>query len=119
MPIHSAETVAEAQAQTYTLPESLEGCRQFAALVDGYKIAEELGHDFRVWPTEQEDLYHQTGQWNLNILELRLMLFFEFRADYMSGYTYHELDDLVDSLLLKLSELTGQPYQNSGTDSDQ
>ena len=45
------------------------------------------------------------------MLELRLMLFYQYRADYMSGYTYHERDHLVDSLLAALSEQTGQPYE--------
>ncbi|MFO7323522.1 MAG: hypothetical protein DIU68_017470 [Chloroflexota bacterium] len=42
------------------------------------------------------------------------MLFYEFRADYWSGWTYHERDDLVDSLFLALSRATGQPYTPKG-----
>ena len=105
-----AETVAEANAQTLTLPAELDSWRTFASLLDGYAIAQELGFDLKHWAPLREGRFAQTGKWNLNALELRLMLFYEFRADYMSGYTYHERDETVDSLLRALSQLTGLPY---------
>jgi hypothetical protein len=106
-------TVIDAQTQTFTLPEKFDDqmWRQFARLIDGYAIAQELGFDLRTWGETQETAYRQSGIWHLNILELRLMLFYQFRADYMGGYTYHERDGLVDSLLAALSEATEQPYQ--------
>ncbi|KXK52494.1 MAG: hypothetical protein WA009_09720 [Phototrophicaceae bacterium] len=40
-----AETVAEAEAQTLVLPK-FEDWREFALLLDGYMVAEELGLSF-------------------------------------------------------------------------
>ncbi|AFZ24725.1 hypothetical protein Cylst_2516 [Cylindrospermum stagnale PCC 7417] len=107
------KTVVKAQAQVFTLTEKFDdqAWRQFARLIDGYAIAQELGFDLMTWGETQETAYRQSGIRHLNILELRLMLFYEFRADYMSGYTYHERDHLVDSLLAVLSKATDQPYQ--------
>jgi hypothetical protein len=44
------------------------------------------------------------------------MMFYEYRADYFGGYTYHERDAVVDSLLQALSEKTGQPYRPMSDD---
>ena len=104
-----AETVADANAQIFTLPD-LGDWRTLAMRINGYKIAEELGFDLSAWGEEQEKRYKTTGQWELDVLHLRLMLFYEYRADYFTGYTYRERDDLVDSLLRALSEKTGLPY---------
>lgn len=108
-----SKSVAEVQAQTLCLPEKFDDktWRQFAGSIDGYAIAQELGFDLIHWGSAQEQAYKQSGVWNLDVLELRLMLFYEFRADYMSGYTYHERDELVDSLLAALGQATGQAYQ--------
>lgn len=105
-----ADTVAEAEAQTFTLP-SLDGWRMLAAMLDGYTIAKELGFDVMRWAGEMFQL-HKTGRWNqdLDVLHLRLLLFALYRSDYMTGYTYHEYDEQVDSLLRVLSEKTGLPY---------
>jgi hypothetical protein len=51
------------------------------------------------------------------VLVLRLMLFAAFRADYFSGYTYHEQDDLADSLLRAISDRAGLPYPAEQKDS--
>ncbi len=105
-----AATAAAANAQQFVLPVRLEEWRAFARLLDGYKIAKELSFDLRDWGYAQEQRFEQSQQWDLSVLELRLMLFYQFRADYMTGYTYHERDALVDSLLRALSRQTGQPY---------
>jgi hypothetical protein len=106
-----AETSAEAQAQTLKLPQNIDGdWRGFAGLMDGNQIAQEMGLDFHSWGQSQEEKYQNSGCWELPLLELRLMLFYEFRADHMTGWTYHERDSLVDSLLQSLSEKLGQPY---------
>ena len=107
----TATTAAAANAQQFALPVDLQDWRTFAGLIDGYQIAEELGYDLRKWGSEQEQRYTQSDEWTLEILELRLMVFYEFRADYMMGYTYHERDDVVDSLLRAISRKTGQPYR--------
>jgi len=102
-------TVAQANAQHITLPE-FKAWRRFAASIDGYAIAEELGIDYRTWYAEQEQQWQTSGAWSLDVLHLRLMLFFAFRRDYMTGYTYTEHDDIVDSLLRALSTQVNQPY---------
>lgn len=50
------------------------------------------------------------------MLELRLMLFWACRADYFTGYTYHEHDDMADSLLRAISVKTGLPYLSTPAD---
>ena len=105
-----AETVAEAEAQQFRLPEKFENWRSFAGLLDGYKIAAEMGLDLPAWGREQQARYQQNRRWDLSVLELRLMLFYQFRADYWTGYDYHERDAMVDDLLRALSKKTGQPY---------
>ncbi|MDX1993938.1 MAG: hypothetical protein SF029_16240 [bacterium] len=99
-----AETVAEAIAQVFTIPDSLDGWGGLAGLIDGYKIAQELGFELIPWGSEQEARWRQTGRWNLDVLELRLMLFYQERANYFGGYTYHERDEQVESLLNELRE---------------
>ena len=97
-----ARTAAEAKAQPFEVPQDLEHWREFASLLDGYAIAQELGFDLMKWAPEQEQRYAQARQWELDTLGLRLMLFYEFRADHFTGYTYHERDETVDSLLQAL-----------------
>lgn len=109
-----AETVAEANAQQYTLPANLENWGAFALLIDGYKIAEELGIDLAEWIETQQQRFEQTGRWDMTVLELRLMLFQKQRSNYWAGYTYHEQDEAVDSLLRALSQKTGLPYGQEG-----
>jgi len=109
-----AQTVAEANVQSFTLP-ALRDWREFAGLLNGYDVAKELGFDVIEWGSQQETIYTRSGDWELNVLELRLMVFFEYRADYFTGYTYHERDDIVDSLLQALSIQTGLPYHREGS----
>jgi hypothetical protein len=107
-------TLDDAQTQPWQLPAQFDDqtWRQFASQLDGYAIAKQLGFDLISWGAAQEQHYQQHGRWELHVLELRLMLFYQFRADYMTGYTYHERDDLVESLLLALSSASGQPFQS-------
>lgn len=65
--------------------------------------------DFGQWDVPRKP-FTSKGSWELTILELRLMLFYEFRADYRTGWGYHERDDLAESLLRALGEQTGLPY---------
>jgi hypothetical protein len=99
-----AETVAEANAQVFTVPDSIDGWRGLAVQIDGYKIAKELGFELIPWGSEQEVRWRQTGRWDLAVLEMRLMLFYQERANYFGGYTYHERDEQVESLLNELRE---------------
>ncbi|MEO1289458.1 MAG: hypothetical protein AAFV93_16970, partial [Chloroflexota bacterium] len=56
------------------------------------------------------EIWQETGDWELDVLHLRLVLFFAFRSDYMSGYTYTEHDEIVDSILNELSKQLDLPY---------
>ena len=113
MPNRKATSIEEANAQQFDLP-NFKNWRQFAGLIDGYQILEELQLD-KSWYGEQKSLWETTGTWELDALHLRLMLFFAFRSDYMSGYTYKEHDDIVDSILHELSQQLDLPY--AGKDS--
>lgn len=112
-----ATTIAEAEAQRFDLP-TFKAWRQFAGMMDGYRIAEELDLDYHTWYPARKQHWETTGHWDLEPLYLRLMLFFAFRADYMSGYTYTEQDEIVDSLLHELSQQLNLPYDGIGIDSD-
>lgn len=108
-----ATSVAEANAQTFTLPTSLDdNWRGFAGLLDGYQIGEELGFNVMTWSSETLKPAMASGQFtdDTSILDLRLILFGLFRSDYFSGWTYHEHDREVDFVLQALSVKTGQPY---------
>jgi hypothetical protein len=104
-----ATTKAEANAQQLTLPP-FEHWRAFAGKMDGYKIAQELGLDYAKWIEQNLKQWRETGQWDLDVMGLRLMLFYAYRSDYMSGYTYTENDELADSLLSAISEKLHLPY---------
>jgi hypothetical protein len=108
----AAKTIAEAQQQTYTVPTQFDDktWRSFAGLINGYAIAEELGFNLIEWGNAQVAAHKTGDKWTLTELELRLLLFYAYRADYMSGYTYHEQDELVDELLAALAAVVGQPY---------
>ena len=102
-------TVAEALAQDFTLPEFGEW-RTYASSLNGYKIAEELGLEFTTWTVDQMTCWKDTNHWDLDVLQLRLMLFYTLRLDYWTGYTYTEQDGTVDSLLQAISQKTGKAY---------
>lgn len=104
-----ATTVNDANAQKFSLP-AFKQWRKFAGLIDGYQIADEMGLDYGAWYVEQEKRWRDAGAWTLDALELRLMIFLAYRSDYMSGYTYTEHDEIVDSLLYALSEVLDLPY---------
>ncbi|MCC6801845.1 MAG: hypothetical protein IT319_03085 [Anaerolineae bacterium] len=105
-----ARTKAEAEAQAFSLPARLDDWRRCAVLLNGYEVAKDMGFDLMRWGDEQFKAWRATGTWNLDVLELRLMLFMAFRASYWSGYTYHEHDEMADSLLRAISAQTGLPY---------
>lgn len=108
-----AETIAEAEAQTFELLE-FSNWRRFSVLLDGYKIAAEMGFELGEWGARQEKIYNETGTWDLSPLELRVMIFYQFRVDYWTGYDYTECDECVDSLLRALSQKLNLPYQPKG-----
>ncbi|MEM9953775.1 MAG: hypothetical protein AAF846_19355 [Chloroflexota bacterium] len=114
MPIKRATTVADAKAQSFDLPD-FKDWRRFAGLIDGYAIAEELKLE-KSWHATQKTHWQETSDWELDVLHLRLVLFFAFRSDYMSGYTYTEHDEIVDSILHELSKQLDLPY--AGRDND-
>ncbi len=103
------KTVAEAEAEDFTLPEFSEW-RRFAGGLSGYTIAEELNLDFSEWTIEQTARWKETNRWDLDVLHLRVMLFYTLRLDYWTGYTYTEHDGMADSLLQAISQKTGKAY---------
>lgn len=103
-----AQTRAEAEAQELVLPNQYEQWSEFAYLLNGYKIAEEMGFDLMEWRSKRLAEYEATGKWNANILELRLLLFAQARAAHFS---WGEPFDMVDSLLRELARQTGQHYE--------
>lgn len=108
-----ATTVAEANQQQFTIPQSLaDNWRGFAGLIDGYAIAQELEEETSRWSIDVVQKAMEQGEFgsDVTILDLRLMLFFAFRTDYFTGYTYTELNAEVDFILQALSQRTGQPY---------
>lgn len=107
-----AKTRAEAEQQSFILPPHFnQNWVYFASLIDGYAITEEMGIEWRTWYQEQHDHYRQTSTWDLDILGLRLMLFFEYRADHFSGVEDMNRD-IVESLLKAFSQHCGQPYES-------
>ncbi len=112
---NKATTVAQAKSQMLVLPE-FKHWRRFAALIDGYQIAEELELDYRSWYKIQLQHWQTSQTWGLDVLHLRLMLFFAFRSDYMTGYTYTEHDEIVDSLLHALAHKLNLPYSGKHSD---
>ena len=96
-----AKTILDANSQQYIPGEDL---HVWAKNLDGYEIAKELGFDLKDWGAAQEENFHKTGTWNLNELEVRLMLFYIGRWLHFSGYTYREKDDVIESLLILLRQ---------------
>lgn len=91
-----AKTRVEAEAQTLDLPPQFPAnWRGVARLLDGYAVAGDMGLDFGTWTTAQVEAYYQSGVWNLTTIELRVMLFWAYRSDYFTGYTYNEHDRAV------------------------
>ncbi len=104
-----AETVAEAEAQTLVLPK-FEDWRQFALLLDGYMIAEELGLSFHEWGAQREQHWEETGRWDLDVMQLRVMMFYCCRREYWTDWYGNQHDQLADSLLWEFSRMLNLPY---------
>jgi hypothetical protein len=90
-----AETLEEANAQMLTIP-IFEGWFRFAHTLSGYNIfarlrrADSIG-DLRHKHTRT---YYETGRWEGSLLELRLVLFMEARAQRHGAYPgYHPDED--------------------------
>ena len=103
-----AGTRAAAEAQEIVLPKNYEQWSEFAYLLNGYKVAEDMGFDLLEWQSKRLAEYEATGRWNANVLELRLLLFAQARA---ARFSWGEPFDLVDSLLHELARQTGQHYE--------
>jgi hypothetical protein len=103
-----AKTVAEAEAQQFTLPRSYDdGWRGFAQILDGYAISEELGKPGRVLRRELQ-YKHRTNPADLSLLEVRLLLFLEVHRERFVGGAkpYRRVEDL----LMRIAEMTEQSY---------
>ena len=80
-----ARTVLEAESQQLEGTVSFEDWFMFAHTLDGYGIAEELGHQdvlgyLAKLRAHHTAIYEAIGAWQGSRLELRLVLFFEARA---------------------------------------
>lgn len=76
-----AGTVDEANAQTLVVPAPCASeWFEFAHLLDGYAVAEQLGTDLADLANTQEATHRATSAWPGSLLELRLALFFQARA---------------------------------------
>lgn len=85
MSMNAAKTKAETEVQTFTVP-SYDRWYEFAHLLDGYTICEEMGVSWGAW--REEHLQKLDSDPNsLTILDARLLLFFEARAmRFVEGY---------------------------------
>jgi hypothetical protein len=109
------EDVVDEATKPFALPKRFDWRTwpAFAGEIDGEKVAAALGLDLNEWGLEQERRYKTDGRWHLTVMELRLMLFYESRADYWIGATYYDRDALADSLLAELGRATSQPYRST------
>ncbi len=89
-----ARTLAEANAQMLTVPE-FEGWFRFAHTLDGYTLFHSLGRADGIGDLRNEHLraYRETGTWRGSLLELRVVLFFEARAQRHGAYPSYSPDD--------------------------
>jgi len=106
-----AEIIAEAQAQLLDLAD-VKDWRRVVSSIDGYEIAKELGLNFHIWGGEQFRLWKAEKRWELvDMLHLRIMLFYVERANYFAGgYSDTIYDDMEDSLLHEISKWLDLPY---------
>ena len=103
----TARTIKAAEAQVFELPE-YDYWVQFAHLIDGYAICEELGVRDTLWFEEHYEQF-QTDPKSLTVLDARLMLFFEARQMRFSSGP--DNFTLINGLLQLIAEKTEKPYQ--------
>jgi hypothetical protein len=111
-----ARTLAAAEAQTLDILPREERAEhawiRIAMMMDGYNISHELlGRDARAWFGE---IYETQGERppleflrQLSVMELRLLLFAYYRADYWNNggsTSEEEANDILDVLREKLEE---------------
>lgn len=101
-----AETIAEAEAQAFVVP-TYEYWLQFAHLLDGYAICEELGLRWQDWREQQLRQFTSASD-STNVLEARLLLFFEARAKRFTDGP--EPYARINALLQRIAQQTGQAY---------
>jgi hypothetical protein len=105
-----AASVKDAMSQVLVLPERLQDWRHFACLINGYAIAKELGQDPQEFTRNTRAIVESIECCDqLDLLDLRLMLFFECRIDHFSGWTNHERDEAADRLLRAIARKLNLP----------
>lgn len=83
-----AKTVAAAQNQTFTVPD-YEGWVQFAHLLDGYSICDDMGIAFQDWFRDTGARYDSDPD-QLSVLDLRIK---REEAILMQGFNAKKPDD--------------------------
>ena len=102
----SAKTIADAENQQFTVPATYSDWGEFAHLLHGYAIFEEMGVERRYWLTLRREF--EAGERDLTVLEARLILFFEARRHHFDPYNQNYV--LVNNLLHFIAQKTGQLY---------
>lgn len=101
-----AKTVAAAQNQTFTVPD-YEGWVQFAHLLDGYSICDDMGIAFQDWFRDTGAVYDANPD-QLSVLDLRMLLFFHARSLRFSMGI--EPFAFINTLMKQIAEKADQPY---------
>jgi hypothetical protein len=80
-----AQTWAEAERLKIPPIEHYSKWYDFARLVNGYALAEEVAIDLKKWGRQQHLHWRETGKWHLPISALLMMLFYFWRRQHMTG----------------------------------
>ncbi|MBI5671656.1 MAG: hypothetical protein HZC41_26990 [Chloroflexi bacterium] len=101
-----AKTIAEAEAQSFTLPV-YDRWFEFAHLLDGYAICDEMGVDWKDWARRCLEKLEANPE-SVTVLEARLLLFFKARMQRftLGVESYASINDLLKLIAHK----TGQAY---------
>jgi len=111
-----AQTVAQANAQetkftNYELNVETSIWLSYAYTLDGYFIADEMGIDLLDWGGEKIHTYRVSKEWQLSLLELRLLLFlFGQLAENYFGETI-DIFEIVHSILTEIHNRKGIIYK--------
>lgn len=90
-----ARTITEASAQKLTVPE-FEGWFEFANTLNGWELFGSLGRtdgDISALRSEHRERYRATGTWEGSLLELRVYLYFEAKAQHLYSFSGYKADE--------------------------
>ena len=102
---------AETRAASARLNFTFSGYNDWSRLghtVNGYALCDEMGVAWGDWWHSQVARYEATGRWDIPVVEMVMILFFQARSRrFVWG---PDPFDLIDSLLHAIAEKTGQIY---------